>query len=64
MIDERANWHLRGERRHAADMVGVKMRGDQIVDARDARLLHRGLDATGIASLEARPAGIDEQRLA
>jgi hypothetical protein len=50
------------ELRHAAEMVAVPMRRDEVVDRGDAGVLHRGHDAIGIP----RPwvAGVDENRFA
>ena len=64
VIHERANRQSRRERRHAADMIGVVMRDDEVVDARDACLLRRRRDAVGVTAAESREAGVDEHRLA
>ena len=63
VIDERLDRKFLGELRHAADVIGVIVRGDEIVDLRHARLLGRRGDAIRVTALEARPAGVHEQRL-
>ena len=64
VVDERTYRHARRQRRHAADVIGVVVRDHQIVDAREAGLLHGGGDAVGVAIVEADEAGVDQHRLA
>ena len=53
-----------GEGRQAADVVGVEVRDQQVVDAVDARVVHGRLDAQGVARVAPRPAGVHQHRLA
>ena len=63
VVDERPNRNPLRELRHAAVVVLVKMRDQEIVDAGEARVLDRGHDPIGIAAVLLRIAGVDEQRL-
>ena len=63
MIDELANRDVRGELGQPAEVVGVPMRDDQMVDLLKAGVLDGIPDAAGIASGgRAGVAGIDQQR--
>ena len=75
VVDERANRHLLGKQRHAAGVIRMEVRDEEVVELRETGLLDRSDDAAGIASAgdgvdaPAAPvvravAGIDEQRLA
>ena len=64
VIDERADRQARGERRDAADVIRMEVRDHHVVDAREAGLLRGGLDASGVAAVEAGPPRVDEHRLA
>ena len=64
VIDEGANRHARRQRRDAADVIGVVVRHDEVVDPRQPGLLHRRRDAIGVAAVEAGVARVDQQRLA
>lgn len=56
--------HLVGERGDAADVITVVMADHHVVDAIDARILHRGHDSIRITTRRIRQiAGIDQQRL-
>ena len=44
-------------------MIGVVVRDDQMIDARDPGRLHRGLDAADVAPAVAGPARIDKDGL-
>jgi hypothetical protein len=75
MVDEGADRDQLGELGDAADMIGVKVRHQQIVDAFDARGTCRREDPVGVARLAriagqrreraglAGKAGVDQQRL-
>ncbi len=64
VIDERLHRHARDELGHAAHVVPVIVRHDEVVDLRQARALDRGRNAIGVAAVEAGPSGVDEHRLA
>src|SRR5262249_28378148 len=53
--------HLR-KRSQSADMIGVEVANDQVVDFLQAGLLGRGVDSFGVAIAD-RPSRVDEQRL-
>ena len=65
VIDELANLDLRSQLGHAAEMIAVPMRRDQMIDLLNAGVFHRIENAICVAN---RPraviAGIDQQRLA
>ena len=63
VIHERADRKDRGDVRHAADMIHVVVRRDQVVDPRDAGVACRGRNPERIASVGTRPSCIDEHRL-
>ncbi len=49
----------------AAEVIAVPVRGDQVVDLREAGVLDRGHDATGVAHRgRAGVSRVDQQRLA
>ena len=64
MRDDGAELHARRQLLHAAHVIVVVVRDDEIVERADARLLHGGRDALGIAQRVGRPAGVDQHRLA
>ena len=47
-----------------ADVIGVEVRDQHVVELLEPGVLHRGHDAMRIAALGPRPAGVDEHRLA
>ena len=63
-VDEMPNRQPRGELGRSAGMVCVIVGDDEVVDLLDARLLRGGKNPVGVTPVEARPPGIDEQRLA
>jgi hypothetical protein len=64
VIDECAYGDAGHELRHAADVVGVKVREQHVVDPVNAGFLRSGNNAVGIAAIVFWPAGIDKQRFA
>jgi hypothetical protein len=72
VVDKRADRNLRGEVHHAADVVVVEVRNQQVIDAGDASRASRREDPIGIPPDDIRTAGaagaravtgIDQQRL-
>ena len=61
--DHVADLHARNQLLHAADVIRVVVRDDEIVDGPDAGLLHRGRNPLRIAQVVCRPAGVDQHRL-
>jgi len=64
VIDEVFDWQFGRESRNAADVIGVEVSDDQVIDLFHAGVLGRFGDPIGIPSIESRPAGIDENGLA
>ena len=65
VVDEIPDGDARCELGHAAKMIAVPVRGDQIVDLREARILDGGHDAFGISDrARAGVPRIDEHRCA
>jgi len=64
MIEELADLDALDEFGRAADVIHVKVRDQQVVDAGDAGIAHGGLDAGGVAAIVAGPSGVDQQRCA
>ena len=58
-----AELHSRRQLLHAADVIGVVVRDDEIVDRADAGFLDGGGNTLGVAQVVCRPAGVDQQRL-
>jgi hypothetical protein len=56
--------YQRRELRHAAVVVGVVVRDDQMIDRSQAVAIERRLDPLGVPAVEAGPAGVDQDRLA
>src|ERR1700733_165857 len=63
MIDEGPHRNLRDKLRHAAGMIHVIMREQNIVDAADPCRLGCGGNAVRIARLMSRPSCINQQRM-
>ncbi len=63
VVDERANRKAPLELGHAAVVILVQVRDEEVVDALHAGIAHGGDDAVGIARVEPRITGVDEQRL-
>ena len=64
MIDEGADGQLAGELRHAAHVVLVEVRDQQVIDCLHAGVLGGRGDAVGVAAVVAGPAGIDQHGFA
>ena len=62
VIDKGFDGQFLDKLRNAAGMIHVVVRENEVVDLLDARRLCRCLNASGIATVEARPARIDENR--
>ena len=63
VVEEFANGNAGNELGHAAYVVGMVVRDQQVIDARNAGVFHCRLDAIGVAATLVRPAGIHEHRL-
>ena len=63
VVDERADRKPPLKFRHAAVVILVQVRDEEIVDALQAGIAHGGDDPVGIACVEPRVAGVDEQGL-
>jgi hypothetical protein len=63
VIVERPDRHAPGQLRDAAVTIGMKVRDQQVIDARDPCVPHRGENPPGVPALRG-VTGIDEQRLA
>jgi hypothetical protein len=62
VVDEMPDRHARRELRHAAKMIAVPMRGDEMIDLRQAGLFGGGHDAIRISRRRrAAIARIDQQ---
>ena len=64
MIEEFADGNALDQLGHAADVVGVEVGDEDVIDPGNAGVVHGGLNAVGIAAIVARPAGVDEERCA
>ena len=64
MVDEGADGQPAGELRHAAGMVLVKMRDQEVVDSFDAGVLGGRGDAIGVPAVVAGPTGVDQHGFA
>src|ERR1700759_337437 len=63
VIDEGAYGHARQELRETANMVGMVMSEQQIIDPGHARIFGCGDNAACIESVVTCPSGVDQQRL-
>jgi hypothetical protein len=63
MIYKGADLHAVGELRHSADVVAVVMRDQNVIELLETGSLGSGHDSLGVPAIEARPSGIDQQRL-
>ncbi len=61
VIDERAYRDARQQLGETANMVGMVVGQQQIIDLAHARIFGRGGNATGIQSVVPCPSGIDQQ---
>ena len=64
VVQELAYGDALDQLRQSAHVVVMEVRGQQMVDARDAGVAHGSLDAHGVAPIGGGPAGVDEQRCA
>ena len=61
VVEELADLDALDEFRHAANVIGMVVGDEHMIDVRDAGVFHCRLDAIGVAAVVAGPAGIDEQ---
>lgn len=61
VVDEFADLDVLNEVGHAADVIDVEVRDENVIDLCDAGVLHGGFNADSIAAVVAGPAGVDEQ---
>ena len=65
VVDELCDRQGRGELRHAARVVPMEVRRDEVVDLARFRLARKNaLDALHVAPLEPRPPGVHQDRVA
>ena len=63
MRDDGAELHARRQLLHAADVIVVIVRDDEVVERPDARSLDGRGNALRISASCSRPAGVDQHRL-
>ena len=61
VIEEFADFYVLDEVRHAPYMIRVEVGDEHLVDLRDPCILHRRLNALGIAAFISRPPGVDQE---
>ena len=63
VIVETADFDRPGQVGHAAVMIRVVMRRDQMIDPLDACPLHRGVNSPGVPPIDVRPTGVEQHRV-